>query len=105
MADGGWVSGWGSGHLFCHGDLDARLQQDGTVRFIGYRREHARYGDMAAMRVIEDHFEQASEIALSLVSFTTPAQRRTAAFCMVLLAWLGAGISAGGPGVPDGMAP
>jgi hypothetical protein len=73
----------------------SRLQPDGSVRFIGYRREHARYGDLAAMRAIEEHFERASEIALSLVSLAAPEQRRTAAFCMVLLAWTGAEIPAG----------
>ena len=65
------------------------MYQNNSVRFIDYRREHHRFGDGDTIRAVERHFVESSRIVLFLLADgTTPAQRDTAAFSMILLTWL-----------------
>jgi len=60
-----------------------------TVQFIPYRREYDRFGTDAEMQAVERHFIESSHIAMALIGSRARAdQRRTAAYAMILLAWL-----------------
>ncbi|MUN35309.1 lantibiotic dehydratase C-terminal domain-containing protein [Actinomadura litoris] len=67
----------------------ATLQPNDTVVPVPYRREHDRYGYGAAIEAVERHFTDSSELAMRLlVSGASAGERSTAAFAMLLLAWL-----------------
>jgi thiopeptide-type bacteriocin biosynthesis protein len=63
-----------------------------SLEFIPYRREHHRYGHGSSMDAVEEHFVEASRIALELVATGMPAGfRTTAAYSTLLVAWLASG--------------
>jgi thiopeptide-type bacteriocin biosynthesis protein len=69
-----------------------RAYPNNTVAFIRYQREYERYTH-AAIEAVERHFVESSRIALRLLRAGLSAGRRdTAAFSILLLSWLCAGI-------------
>ncbi|RKN32221.1 lantibiotic dehydratase C-terminal domain-containing protein [Micromonospora musae] len=65
------------------------LQPNDSVAYVPYRREHHRYGHGAAIEAVERHFVQSSALAMRLLRQGASAQARsTAAFAMILIAWL-----------------
>ncbi|MDL4773940.1 thiopeptide-type bacteriocin biosynthesis protein [Actinomadura xylanilytica] len=65
------------------------LQPNDTLVHVPYRREHGRYGHGAAIEAVERHFAESSRLALDLLRQGGPPERRsTAAFAMLVLAWL-----------------
>ncbi|MEV4813549.1 lantibiotic dehydratase C-terminal domain-containing protein [Micromonospora avicenniae] len=65
------------------------LQPNDSVAYVPYRREHQRYGYGAAIEAVERHFVQSSTLAMSLLRQGASAQARsTAAYAMILIAWL-----------------
>jgi len=70
-----------------------RPYPNNSLAFIPYRPEYERYGRAAAMRAVERHFVESSAIAMSLLrSGVSANQRDTTALCLLLLAWLRAGL-------------
>jgi hypothetical protein len=60
-----------------------------AVQFIAYRREYDRFGTDAEMQAVERHFIESSHIAMALIGSQARAdQLRTAAYAMIVLAWL-----------------
>jgi thiopeptide-type bacteriocin biosynthesis protein len=59
-----------------------------SVEFLGYRREHERYGTGASVAAVERHFTESSWIALALLrAGMSRGQRVTAACSLLLLTW------------------
>jgi hypothetical protein len=64
------------------------LRPSQTLAFIGYRREHHRYGHGTAIEAVERHFGESSKIALRVLTVGVSLdQRITAACAMLLLTW------------------
>ncbi|MEU4777339.1 lantibiotic dehydratase C-terminal domain-containing protein [Micromonospora sp. NPDC023633] len=67
----------------------ATLQPNDSVAYVPYRREHHRYGHGAAIEAVERHFVQSSTLAMRLLrQGASPQERSTAAYAMLLIAWL-----------------
>ncbi|MBQ0994751.1 hypothetical protein KBX08_32340 [Micromonospora sp. H61] len=67
----------------------AALQPNDSVIHVPYRREHHRYGHGAAIEAVERHFVQSSTLAMRLLrQGASPQERSTAAYAMILIAWL-----------------
>ncbi|SCL44848.1 thiopeptide-type bacteriocin biosynthesis domain-containing protein [Micromonospora citrea] len=65
------------------------LQPNDSVAYVPYRREHHRYGHGAAIEAVERHFVQSSTLAMRLLrQGASPQERSTAAYAMILIAWL-----------------
>ncbi|MEN3613814.1 lantibiotic dehydratase C-terminal domain-containing protein [Plantactinospora sp. ZYX-F-223] len=65
------------------------LQPNDSVVHVPYRREHNRYGYGAAIEAVERHFVQSSTVAMRLLrQGASPRERSTAAYAMILIAWL-----------------
>lgn len=65
------------------------LRPNNSLEFIPYRRERERYGYGAAVRAVERHFTESSRLALELLRAAPDSgQRFTAAYSMLVLAWL-----------------
>ena len=64
-----------------------QLYPNNSLRFIPYRRDYARYGPGPTLETVEQHFAEASRIALALLRQRPTADgRRAAAFAMTVLA-------------------
>jgi thiopeptide-type bacteriocin biosynthesis protein len=64
------------------------LRPNNSVEFLGYRREHERYGTGASVAAVERHFTESSRIALALLrAGMSRGQRETAACSLLLLTW------------------
>jgi thiopeptide-type bacteriocin biosynthesis protein len=73
-------------HMAEHTEM---MYPNNCVRMIPYRPEHGRYGHGASLAAAERHFGQSSRIVLDLLRRGLPAEQvDTAAFSMIMLAWL-----------------
>jgi thiopeptide-type bacteriocin biosynthesis protein len=54
------------------------LQPNNLARFIPYRPEHHKYGTGPALEAVERHFEESSDLVLTVVRQHVPADRRRA---------------------------
>ncbi|MEU4834399.1 lantibiotic dehydratase C-terminal domain-containing protein [Streptosporangium sp. NPDC023615] len=69
-----------------------------TVRYVPYRREHARYGHGADVEAVERHFDDSSRIVLDLlVRGLSRDQRAGTGLAMILVAWFAGGRPRGEP--------
>lgn len=65
------------------------LHPNNSYEFVAYRPEIQRYGQGRSLLAAEQHFQQASEIALAVVHRNEPRERRlTRCFTFLLTAWL-----------------
>ncbi|MDA2812304.1 thiopeptide-type bacteriocin biosynthesis protein [Nocardiopsis sp. RSe5-2] len=68
----------------------AELRPNNSVEFRPYVRERHRFGTGAAMAAVERHFAESSRLALRLLAGgLDDDQRFTAAYSLLVLAWLG----------------
>jgi thiopeptide-type bacteriocin biosynthesis protein len=65
-----------------------RPYPNNSVSFIGYQREHERYGHGVSMQAVERHFAESSRIALRVLTLAVPTERRaTLALGCILATW------------------